>query len=331
MTRGCAVVLVALAIAVVYFAGSPRFEPAKQVRLGEAARWSRALGFGPRGEVLAATMLDGMIRLWRIDPASGRAISFGQALPGFVAAFSPDGTTLAVGDDSTVTLVEAASGRPRHALRTGDGQTLTLAFRRDGGALAAAGERSVTVWELASGQVRAVMRLELCGVRRLAFAPDGRSLATGGKDGSVRLCDLTTGRQRFIVRAPGPYVSTLAFSDDGRMLISASDCDRVAWLWDAATGRGLGALRGHTAPVQAAVFAPGGRVVATAGADATVRLWGVPSGQERVTLWGGGAPLLALAFAPDGKALAAGGFGPTVWIWEIAEIPGAPPMKAVGP
>ena len=122
----------------------------------------------------------------------------------------------------------------------------------------------------------------------------------------------------------------LAFSDDGRSLASASDCDRVARLWDAATGRGLGALRGHGAPVLAVVFASGGRVVATAGVDETVRLWDVPSGRERVALRGGGEPPCALAFDPGGRALAAGGFGPTVWVWEISEIPGTPP-KSVRP
>jgi WD40 repeat protein len=327
MTRGCATVLAALAIAGVYLAGSPQTESARHVRLGEPADWPLAVGFGPGGEVLAATRRDGVIiRLWRIDPLSGRAMSSGLALPGFAAALSPDGTTLAVGADSTVTLAEAAPGRPWQSLRTGDGPTFALAFRRDGGALAAACERSVAVWDLAPGQERAVTRLELRGVKSLAFAPDGRSLATGGEDGSVRLWDLATRGQRFAVRAHGlngPVIS-LAFSDDGRMLVSASASDPVARLWDAATGRGLVALRGHTASVKAVVFAPGGRVVATAGVDGSVRLWDVPSGRERVTLRGGGEPLCALAFAPDGRALAAGGFGPTVWVWDISDLPGAP-------
>ncbi len=229
LTRGCAAVLAALTIAVVYLAGSPPSESARQVRLGEAADWPRAISFGPGGEVLAATTLDGVIRLWRIDPASGRAIPSVQALSSFVAAFSPDGTTLAVGGDSTVTFGEAAPGRPWHALPTGDGSTSALAFRRDGKALAAACERSVRVWDLVPGQKGAGTRLELRGVKSLAFAPDGRSLATGSEDGSVGLWDLATGRQQFAVRAHGPYVSALAFSDDGRMLVSASDCDQVAW------------------------------------------------------------------------------------------------------
>jgi WD40 repeat protein len=325
LTRGCTVVLAAVAIAGVYLAGSPRSESAKQVLLGEAAGLSRAFGFEAGGAVLAATMRDREIRLWRIDPASGQATSVGPALPGSVAALSHDGSTLAVGDQATVRLGAAVPGRPRHARPTGDGWTIALAFRRDGGALAAAGERSVTVWDLALGQEGAVTRLDLRGVTSLALAPDGRSLATGDLDGSVRLWDLATGRQRFCVRAHVRRARSLAFSDDGRMLVSASDADRVARLWDAATGRGLGALRGHTRSVQAVVFAPGGQVVATAEADGTVRLWDVPSGQERLTLRGGDEPLLALAFAPDGRALAAGGFGPTVWIWEISEIPGAPP------
>jgi WD40 repeat protein len=331
LTRGCTALLATLTIAGVYLADSPRSESAKRVGLDEPAGQSRAIGFGPGGKVLDASMLDGAIRLWRIDHLSGRALPSGLALPGFFAAFSPDGTMLAVGDESILWLGETAPGRPGHTLRTGDGWTQALTFRHDGGALAAACERAVTVWELAPGQMRAVTRLELCEVRSVALTPDGQSLATGGKDGWVRLWDLATGRQRFAVRAHGPYVSGLAISDDGRMLISASHCDRVARFWDASTGHALGELRGHTASVQAVLFAPGEWVVATAGMDETVRLWDAPSGRERVILRGGGEPLSTLAFAPGGRVLAAGGLGPTVCVWDVSEFLGALPSKAARP
>jgi WD40 repeat protein len=300
-------VLAALAVAVVYLAGSPRSESARPVSLGEGAGQARAIAFGPGDQLLAATMLDGVIRIWRIGPGSDRAVSSGPSLPGFAAALSPDGATLAVGGDSAVTLGEAAPDRPRHALWTGDGWTCALAFSRDGQSFAAAGERGVTRWDTATAGERAATRIGLREAVSLALGPDGRSLVTGGRDGWVRFWDLETGRQRLALRPHARYVTALALSDDGRALASASDCERVARLWDVATGRGLVELRGHTAPVQAVAFAPGGMMVATGGADETVRLWDVPSGREWACLRCPGVRPGALAFSPDGRALAAGG------------------------
>jgi WD40 repeat protein len=333
LTRGWSAALAALVIGVVYcHTESPRYPAARRFSLGESAGHARAINFGPggevraafgpEGEVRAATMLDGANRVWRIGPGSERAVPSEPALPGFSAAFSPDGVMLAVGGDSAVTLTEAAPGRPRLTLRTGDGLTCALAFSRDGGALAVAGERSVTVWDTASGVGRATARLGLCEAVSLAFGPGGGFLVTGGKDGCVRVWDLGAGRPRLALRAHEFTVTTVAVSDDGRTLASASACNRVARLWDVATGRGLVALRGHTALVQAVAFAPGGRTVATGGSDETVRLWDVPSGRERACLRCPGVRPIALAFSADGRSLAAGGFEPEVRVWNVSGIPG---------
>jgi hypothetical protein len=97
LTRGWAAALAALVISAFYLAGRPQFRPARQVSLGESAGQARAITFGPRGELLSATMLDGAIRLWRIDPGSGRAVPLGPAVPGFVAALATGGGALAAG------------------------------------------------------------------------------------------------------------------------------------------------------------------------------------------------------------------------------------------
>jgi hypothetical protein len=130
LTWGWAAVLAALVITVVYLAWSPYSRPARRVSLGEAAGRSRAIGFGPGGEVLAATMFNETIRLWRIDPGSGPAVPVGPAVPGLVAALAPDGAALAVGGLAAVTVWDGDPDRPRRTLPTGDGPTSALPFRR---------------------------------------------------------------------------------------------------------------------------------------------------------------------------------------------------------
>jgi predicted Ser/Thr protein kinase len=73
-------------------------------------------------------------------------------------------------------------------------------------------------------------------------------------------------------------VSYAEFSPDGRYLVTAGD-DRVARLWDTATGQALGPPLPHTAAVWHATFSPDGRRVLTAGTDKTARVWDVATGQ----------------------------------------------------
>jgi hypothetical protein len=54
----------------------------------------------------------------------------------------------------------------------------------------------------------------------------------------------------------------VAFSPDGKFVLTASQ-DRTARLWEAATGRLVGAPLLHDQPVTAALFAPDGRTVWT--------------------------------------------------------------------
>jgi WD40 repeat protein len=55
-------------------------------------------------------------------------------------------------------------------------------------------------------------------------------------------------------------------------------------LWDAGTGSEQHTLRGHSGPVNAVVFSPDGKTVASASNDYTVKLWDAGTGTELRTL-----------------------------------------------
>jgi len=69
------------------------------------------------------------------------------------------------------------------------------------------------------------------------------------------------------------------FSPDGRSVATAHD-DRLARMWDVATGRLIRTFRGHTDSVLSVTFDQQGKRLVTASADRTVRIWDVNAGTE---------------------------------------------------
>src|SRR5579884_2799395 len=60
----------------------------------------------------------------------------------------------------------------------------------------------------------------------------------------------------------------------------------------------------HGGTVNAVVFSPDGKALASAGADRLVRVWAVPGGRELHRLAGHTGEVRAVAFSPDGAVLA---------------------------
>ena len=67
-------------------------------------------------------------------------------------------------------------------------------------------------------------------------------------------------------------VVSAAFSPDGARVVTASD-DGTARIWDAASGKELAPLGGHTSEVASAAFSPDGARVVTASQDGTARIY----------------------------------------------------------
>ena len=102
-----------------------------------------------------------------------------------------------------------------------------------------------------------------------------------------------------------------------RFFVSAGS-DGNLYLWDAASGRRVKTLRGHTGWIDSVAINPRGDLIASACvADMSVRLWEVESGRCVEILQAQPGLMEAMAFSPDGRLLAVGGEFETIWVWDV--------------
>jgi eukaryotic-like serine/threonine-protein kinase len=92
-------------------------------------------------------------------------------------------------------------------------------------------------------------------------------------------------------------------SPSGKQLASPDKDERTINVWDATTGRAIGALRGHEGPVTALAYSPDGKRLASGSADKTIRLWEPSSGKEVAVLLGHEKRVEWLSYSPDGQRI----------------------------
>jgi WD40 repeat protein len=150
------------------------------------------------------------------------------------AAFSPDGTLLAVpsgenpGRTSTVQVLEQGTWREQRAL----------------------------------GHAK--------HVNSVRFSPNSNFLATASTDGSVRIWQVGTWKELVVIQHD-KGVNSVIFSSDGNLIATASD-DGTARIWDWVNSSERGRVK-HDDRVRSAVFSPDARWMATASFDFTARVW----------------------------------------------------------
>src|SRR6185437_11116629 len=93
--------------------------------------------------------------------------------------------------------------------------------------------------------------------------------------------------------------------------------DKTGRVWDAATGRQIAVLVGHTLVVETGAFSPDGRRVVTASDDGTARIWDAQTGRQ-IGVLNRGSRVTNASFSRDGRLIATASDDGTISIWDAA-------------
>jgi serine/threonine protein kinase len=224
------------------------------------------------GHLLAMRTQPGALVLWDLAAKKEKA-TLSQFSRCGVLDFSPDGSRLAVGENTTVHIREGAAFKTSESL-TGNPDTITaLAFDPNGKKLAVGClDGTLRLWDLASRKHEDISpQPRLAEIISLAFGPVGKRLVVG-RPHDAKVLHPGNSHEQNTLRGQGGAVG---FSPDARWV--ALSVGRRLALFDTSAARRYELPPEHTDLITRLAFSPDGKSVATAAKDGAVKLWDVSS------------------------------------------------------
>jgi RNA polymerase sigma factor (sigma-70 family) len=233
------------------------------------------IAFTPDSKTLVTTGMGNVIRLWDVGTGKERQQIKMPGTRAYTVAVSPDGRTLAAGDN-LLHLWDVKTGRELLPQKGHQSALTAVAVSSDGQTIATSGyDRTIRQWDRKGNEVR---RLDSRGsALYLCFASSQQLVSSGGRR-TTTLWEVASGRE--LRRFPGVDSDMgirWALSPDGKTVAQALRFETVS-LWDTATGKQL-----HELPEEMVIglgFSPDSRTLLLCDGHKDVHLYNVATGKR---------------------------------------------------
>jgi WD40 repeat protein len=278
------------------------------------------------------------------DLASGREVArFTEQLNQIYSGrFVDDARVVTGGDDGSVRVWDAASGRQLWSQRAHD-CVFACAASADGRLVATGGmdEQDEGAWEVERppfvgpprkgdfgvkiwGGATGTLKGKLVGSRKLvnclAFSPDGERVAAGNWDCTVRVWDVKTGALLRTLQGHTDPISRVCFASRSRVVSAGGGHDLTLRIWDLerpAGGENVATFSEHRSVVTGLAASADGKRMLSIGADGTVRLWDLEKKKAISEVTGHCGAIVGAATSPDGRLAVTAGRDGTVRVWDV--------------
>ena len=312
------------------------WDPEKMVSIGNpmtADHFGTGL-FSVDGTRIVVGYNDGVVAIWDVANQT-RLYTLESGSPSVSAiAVSPDGKTIAAGDDY-LCLWNIETGRA--LCEPLEGHVFCLSFNSSGNRLVSGSYKNhVTIWDIRSDGINAhIESVELRGhssyVLDVSSSPSGTLITSASDDGTLRVWDtgLIECSDTDVVDLGHPHqrVKILAASKDGTRLISAW-VEGIFQVWDFVTGQKIGQLfHSSEGEVITVVFSSGNMLWASShfnrsGSNACVWEWQAEhmAPKSRTLLCEQGDVLTCVEFTEDRTRFITGGSDHSIRIWDLSNL-----------
>lgn len=246
-------------------------------------------------------------------------------------SFSPNGAHIASASwDGTVRIWDAQTGEEIRVFNGHSNWVNSVSFRFDGKRIVSASDdKTVRIWDTETGNCVRTLKGHTSGVNSVSYSPSGKLIVSTSNDTTVRIWNAETGHVLRILRcypeiehvASMSYDSTTrtgwnvgceynvlncgvysaAFSPNEKYVVS--DFINNIIIWDAATGKKIKILKGHTGQINSLSFSPDGKHIVSSSDDKTVKIWDTETGNCILTYEGHDHGVTSAVFSPDGRSV----------------------------
>ncbi|WP_437492471.1 TIR domain-containing protein [Sorangium sp. So ce1014] len=279
-----------------------------------------ACAMTPDGQCVVSASEDRTLRLWDLTTGRELTVLTGHASWVSACAITPDGRRLVAAYldrllkvwDLTVAM--QASRPAGHeswiwaCAATPEGQRMVTA----------SDDRTLRVWDAETGSELLRLTGHTDAATSCAITRDAQRILSMSRDRMLRAWDVSTGAASPAHRLGHGGWMLACVADEDRDLVLVSGLAALE-LVDVASGRTVGVLAGHSAPVVACAATPDGKRAISASLDRTLKIWDLATRSELATLRGHTGEVVACAVTPDGARVLSASFDMTLILWDIAE------------